>query len=70
MSFPAWIWVGAALIVAALTGVHWVVLDLLLDGWGPRRVRWPARPRAEKRPEAGTQEPLPDADAEPPPRAA
>ena len=60
MSFPSWAWVAAALVVAALSGAHWVVLDLLLDGWGPRRVPWPARPLTEERVEAGTSDPASD----------
>lgn len=70
MSFPSWVWVGGALIVAALSGVHWIVLDLLLDGWGPRRVPWPTRPVAEEQPEAATPDAAPDADAASPTRAA
>jgi hypothetical protein len=70
MSFPSWVWVGGALVVAALGGVHWIVLDLLLDGWGARRVPWPARPVAEERREAANPDPASDADAASPTRAA
>jgi len=56
MSFSWW-WLGAgAGVVAVLSGLHWTVLDLLLDQFGTRRSgRWPDR-RAQSSDPAGMLE--------------
>jgi len=51
MSFPWWMWlVVVALPVALMSGLHWTLLDLLLDRVGTQRgERW--RDRESESPE-------------------